>query len=539
MFGTDGIRGAFDDSIHPAERLDALQRRIISPGLAWAVGWSLARLTPAQGLIVIGWDDRPGNPAMVRALSDGCEAGGAQVIHLGICATPAVQHGTLLHEARFGCMVTASHNPRSDTGIKVFDDLGRKSQPSLEREITSLVQRAPSRKDSAEGWQHIPLDHAALVRSRVNRLTGDWDLKHVDPTTLIPSQGLIVDGSGSAVTPYVTQLLDDTLGIEAVECGASRGGLNVDCGAGAFSPTDTWSWEELQEPQAHALLDAVRTRLLDLVQDPRDEWPEGTLLGASVDGDADRCLLFESTGTGLRVVDGDQIGDRILRATSGSGPWTLAASIESDLGMIEGTTRFSAGIETRTTAVGDRWLSHALLQGHGSFLMGAHAPKMIGIEDSGHVVLPSPHPRVKGAWTLVGDGLVTLCMALIASAGAMKGPGQFLAGFKRRVSIKGTDRSRWTGDNAIAEAVLEALRSNPHLPVGPLEHRAIEGGGDLLLVEAELRSGGRLSLGVRNSGTEAKTSISLRTSVPLGEQERSALAFMESIRIILEQALIP
>ena len=228
----------------------------------------------------------------------------------------------------------------------------------------------------------------ALVRSRVNGLTGDWDLKHVDPTTLIPSQGLIVDGSGSAVTPYVTQLLDDTLGIEAVECGASRGGLNVDCGAGAFSPTDTWSWEELQEPQTHALLDAVRTRLLDLVQDPRDEWPEGTLLGASVDGDADRCLLFESTGTGLRVVDGDQIGDRILRATSGSGPWTLAASIESDLGMIEGTTRFSAGIETRTTAVGDRWLSHALLQGHGSFLMGAHAPKMIGIEDSGHVVLP-------------------------------------------------------------------------------------------------------------------------------------------------------
>ena len=63
--------------------------------------------------------------------------------------------------------------------------------------------------------------------------------------------------------------------------------------------------------------------------------------------------------------------------------------------------------------------------------------------------------------------------------------------------------------------------------------------GDLLLVEAELRSGGRLSLGVRNSGTEAKTSISLRTSVPLGEQERSAFAFMESIRIILEQALIP
>ena len=158
--------------------------------------------------------------------------------------------------------------------------------------------------------------------------------------------------------------------------------------------------EELQEPQTHALLDAVRTRLLDLVQNPRDEWPE-ELLGASVDGDADRCLLFESTGTGLRVVDGDQIGDRILRATSGSGPWTLAASIESDLGMIEGTTRFSAGIETRTTAVGDRWLSHALLQGHGSFLMGAHAPKMIGIEDSGHVVLPHHTPRVKGLGRLL------------------------------------------------------------------------------------------------------------------------------------------
>ena len=93
-------------------------------------------------------------------------------------------------------MVTASHNPRSDTGIKVFDELGRKSQPSLEREITSLVQRAPSRKDSAEGWQHIPLDHhgaRALARE-----PADWGLgSEARGSNHAPSlSGLIVDGSG-------------------------------------------------------------------------------------------------------------------------------------------------------------------------------------------------------------------------------------------------------------------------------------------------------------------------------------------------------
>ena len=86
--------------------------------------------------------------------------------------------------------------------------------------------------------------------------------------------------------------------------------------------------------------------------------PEGEIIAAALDGDGDRCLLIESTGNGCKVVDGDEMADHILRSAKGN--WHLAASIESDLALATSLKRLNAKVNFSQTAVGDRWLSHAL-----------------------------------------------------------------------------------------------------------------------------------------------------------------------------------
>jgi len=108
-------------------------------------------------------------------------------------------------------------------------------------------------------------------------------------------------------------------------------------------------------------------------------------------------------------------------------------------------SRLSPTTKTIETAVGDRWLSHALRE----HLLGAnHMPAIIGVEDSGHAVLPSPHPHSKGAWSLVGDGAGTLVSYILARSVADQ---ELLMrrGWKQRESVKNVDRSLWDGMNQL------------------------------------------------------------------------------------------
>ena len=154
--------------------------------------------------------------------------------------------------------------------------------------------------------------------------------------------------------------------------------MNEGCGAGELSPTDTWTIDEANN-ESHLLLRNVQHA------------PIGTIVGAALDGDGDRCLIIEATETGYKVVDGDAIADLLLKAAARNNPncqWHLAASIESDLALLSNPCR-GLEIKTSETAVGDRWLSVEL---RGDGLLGEKMPKLFGVEDSGHVVLPSPHP---------------------------------------------------------------------------------------------------------------------------------------------------
>ena len=229
----------------------------------------------------------------------------------------------------------------------------------------------------------------------------------------------------------------------------------------------------------------------------------GAIVGAALDGDGDRCLLLQETQDGIRVFDGDDIADAILSSLGAN--WIVAASIESNLTLLTSVRQQESmvGIET---AVGDRWLSHALSQHHS--LTGDDYPIMLGIEDSGHLVLPSPHPN-GSAWSLVGDGAMTLIMALLAmqesSSSSME------KGWKRRVSAKNPNRWMWDGKNQHADSV-ETMALTHFALAGEVtnwQRMGLEGEPNLMLIRCQL-NGSDVSLGIRNSGTQAKTSVSLR-----------------------------
>ena len=145
LFGTDGIRGKIVDA-NKNEKSAVSQlheQRSVCPTLMRLVGEALGHLIdtlPGEGeTVVIGWDERPGNQPLVEGVTLGLRLAGCSVTHIGICATPALHYAVLWHKARLGCMITASHNPATDSGIKVFDAEGYKTSPDLEDKISELV----------------------------------------------------------------------------------------------------------------------------------------------------------------------------------------------------------------------------------------------------------------------------------------------------------------------------------------------------------------------------------------------------------------
>jgi phosphomannomutase len=309
---------------------------------------------------------------------------------------------------------------------------------------------------------------------------------------------ILIDSSKGAASEWLSDFLGKS-GIEAEEVSVNANSLNENCGAGEFSPTDSWTWEEAAK-DPHVLISSLK------------KTTAGHIIAAALDGDGDRCLFIESTENGCRIVDGDEMADHILR--SANGDWHLAASIESDLSLISSLGRLDAEVQFSQTAVGDRWLSNSLKSSDSNVL---------GVEDSGHLVMTSPHPQ--GGRCLVGDGVASMLAVLCAMACEERAPA-FSKGFKRRVSISPSDRSKWTGDNDLANTV-EYIANKK---LGEMSRSGLVGESNLMLLE---RDG--VSLGIRNSGTQAKTNVSLR--VASGKEYSSALEAMEQIITALREEL--
>ncbi|MGZ6296328.1 MAG: phosphoglucosamine mutase [Candidatus Limnocylindrales bacterium] len=338
LFGTDGIRGVANVDLKPT--------------LAYALGRAtVQRLLPEGGAIVVGQDTRRSGDMLTAALVAGATSLGADVHHVGVLPTPALAYLAGLGEYAAGIMVSASHNPADDNGLKVLDERGFKLDDAIEDELEALIWRAEEfagptnaglgRAIDARGLLERYLEHRLTLARRVRT-----------------SLRVVLDcanGSGGVVAP---QLLAAT-GASVEVIFNSPDGANINAGCGATAPA--------------ALAARVRE--------------SGADLGFALDGDADRCVAVDERGA---IVDGDQlIGllalDRLERdALAGR---TVVVSVLSNGGLAHALE--AAGGRVVRTPVGDKYILEGML------VAGAG----LGGEKSGHVII-AEH-------TSSGDGIVT------------------------------------------------------------------------------------------------------------------------------------
>ncbi|HZQ33880.1 MAG TPA: phosphoglucosamine mutase, partial [Mycobacterium sp.] len=257
---------------------------------------------------------------------------------------------TSAYDADFGVMISASHNPMPDNGIKVFGPGGHKLDDATEDDIEQLVSTAPAERPIGTAIGRVVDGQDALDRY----------LRHVSKavTTRLDGITVVVDcahGAAFVAAPRAYQ----AAGARVIAINASPNGLNINDGCGSTH------------------IDAVRSAVIDNSAD----------LGLAHDGDSDRCLAVDARGD---VVDGDAIMTVLALAMRDAGELTsntLVTTVMSNMGLH--LAMRAAGIDVRTTAVGDRYVLEELRAG--GFALGG--------EQSGHIVMP--------ALGTTGDGIVT------------------------------------------------------------------------------------------------------------------------------------
>ena len=338
LFGTDGVRGVYG--------------RDLTDELAFALGRAavvvLARYEHHQPTLVIGRDTRASGEPLEQALAEGIRAAGADVILAGVQPTPAVAFLTTDLKAGAGVVISASHNPPQDNGIKFFGPFGFKLSDDLENEIETEMSREPSPADGRVG-QVVPmpdgvrhyLDH--VVESAEARLDG---LK------------VVVDCANGAASAFAPEILR-RLGAEVHPIFDRPDGTNINAGCGALHP--------------EVVAGAVRT--------------SGADVGIAHDGDADRAMFADAEG---RIIDGDQVlaACAIALAEQGKLPGrTVVTTVMANLGFR--TAMADAGIEVIEAKVGDRYVLEEMLS----------RSAVLGGEQSGHVIF-AEHATT-------GDGILT------------------------------------------------------------------------------------------------------------------------------------
>jgi len=394
LFGTDGIRGIANVDLHPKLAFDL--------GRATA-----ARLVGAGGRLLIGQDTRRSGDMLAASVAAGAMSLGVDVHRLGVCPTPALAHLTSSGPFRAGVMVSASHNPARDNGLKVVDERGMKLDDVVEDELEGLVLRADELsgpENDGIGWE---VDAHGLIEEYVEHRLGLARAFHTD-------LHVVIDAANGSACTVVGRIVEGTgARVDVRFCEPDGANINFECGATA--------------PQALARI--VGTTKADL--------------GFALDGDADRCVAVDERG---EVVDGDQlIGiialDRLKRDALPQG--IVVASVLSNGGLEKALT--AAGGRLARTPVGDKYIVDGMM------VMDAG----LGGEKSGHVII---RDRANA-----GDGIVTALeiLGIIARTGK---PLSELASQiplfpQQQRTIHVRHKDQWEADPTFARAVEEARRS--------------------------------------------------------------------------------
>jgi phosphoglucosamine mutase len=391
LFGTDGIRGVANVDLRPT--------------MAYALGRATAkRLAEPGSAIVVGQDTRRSGDMFVAAIVAGASSLGIDVHVVGVVPTPALAFLAKSGPYRAGIMVSASHNPADDNGLKVLDADGLKLDDSIEDELEDLIwgeaelggvtNAMLGRRIDAEDTVERYLDHR-------RGLAGSIDASGLH---------IVLDGANGSGGAAGHRILGAT-GARVEAINVDPDGVNINVESGATSPG--------------ALAREVAAR--------------GADVGFALDGDADRLIAVDGDG---RIVDGDQVlGILALeRLTRDALPGGLVVSILSN-GGLQGAVE-AAGGEVVRTPVGDKYILE------GMQVSGA----MLGGEKSGHVIVLEH--------TTSGDGIVTALEVLrvmttrTASLATLAAAIPLLPQQQR--AVKARHKDQWEGDPTLRRAIADA-----------------------------------------------------------------------------------
>jgi len=391
MFGTDGVRGKANTEL--------------TPELALALGRAAVTALAAsrRPIVFVGRDTRRSGDLLVSALAAGCMSAGADVVDLGVVPTPALAYLTRCHHASLGAVVSASHNPAIDNGIKFFSQDGYKLPDETEDAIETIVQ--------SRGAPSVAGDRVGVLRQEI-ALREDY-LRYLQGVVPVNLAGLkiVVDAANGAAFALAPALFR-ALGAEVVPMNVLPDGLNINVMAGSTHPQ--YMQERVRSESAH--------------------------LGLAFDGDADRLIACDSQG---RLADGDNILHICASFMQMRGlltQSTVVGTVMSNLGLDAVLRR--KDIRVRRAQVGDRYVLTEM-QSSGAVLGG---------EQSGHCIF------LRSSTT--GDGLLTALMLLQAVVEQGKPLDAWLDEFRRfpqvLLNVAVPDKHTAMQHSAVKEAILRA-----------------------------------------------------------------------------------
>jgi len=395
LFGTDGVRGVANRDLTVDLALN------LAKAAALVLGED-ARNVGRRPIAVIGRDPRISGEYLAAAVSSGLASSGVDVYDAGVIPTPATAFLTADFGADFGVMISASHNPAPDNGIKFFAAGGHKLADEIEDKIEAAMSSAP-------------LSPIGAGIGRVQRFADAEDRYIVHLLGAIPNplDGLkiVIDcahGAASAISP---QVFADS-GAQVIVIGNDPDGLNINAGFGSTH------------------MSALQSAVLEHNAD----------MGFAHDGDADRCLGVDHDG---QIIDGDQLMAILALSLKARGELarnTLVATVMSNLGLR--LAMREADIEMIETKVGDRYVLEQIREG--GYTLGG--------EQSGHIIF--------SRFATTGDGILTGLMIAAEVKRTGKSLQELAAQMKTYpqvlINVKGVDRSRVDSDQGLKDIVAEA-----------------------------------------------------------------------------------
>jgi len=392
LFGTDGIRGLANVDLTAELALD----------VAVAAAHILVENSNDRPRAIVGQDSRASGEFLEAAVVAGLTSAGVDVYRVGIVPTPAVAYLVASTGADLGVMISASHNPMPDNGIKLFQRGGEKLADDVEALVEARI---------GEPWQR-PTGAAVGRVINDDQLVNNY-IEHLLSTIDVSLSGLkVVVDCANGASSFTAPVALSRAGAEVIAIANSPDGWNINDGVGSTH------------------LDYLRNAVIK----------NGADVGIAHDGDADRCLAIDAAGN---EIDGDVIMAILAKGFKAQGKLkanTIVGTVMSNLGFMHAMAE--AGIEVVTTAVGDRYVLEAMLQS--DFNLGG--------EQSGHVIMRD-HANT-------GDGLLT-ALQLLAE---VKRSGQTLQELSRvmvrfpqvLINVKNVAKERLASSTVIAAAVKTA-----------------------------------------------------------------------------------